>query len=57
MTLTTGDLIEIGLVALLLLWYWRLGQHWSKVPYRPKPPRDRSKDWRWVIWIGWTLPR
>ena len=57
MTLTTADLVVTGLLALALFGFWRLGRHWSKVPYRPKPPRDRSKDWRWVIWLGWTLPQ
>ena len=55
-TVTYGELVGLAILALVLLGFWAMGRHWSKVPYRRKPPRDRSRDWGWFIGIGWTLP-
>jgi hypothetical protein len=55
-----GEVILVGLLVLVLLGFWLLGRHWSKVPPKPKPPRParRGTDWRararwFATW--WTL--
>ena len=51
MTLSTADLVVIGLLVLLLLIYWRRGRHWSKVP--PKPKRSpQPRTWSMGVHIG-----
>jgi hypothetical protein len=42
--MTESDALGLGLLALVLLGYWRLGRTWSRVPPARKPARRRLTD-------------
>lgn len=54
-----GTLWGLGVLALVLLYFWSLGRKWSKIPPKPKRPRqplsDAEQARRLRRWLWWSV--